>query len=267
MVTNPAPARRPARREQRRAGPAGRARDDQEVPGTALVPRGTAYRQLAGNVLGRKPVADRGYRLGGRQHAFGRHPQIHHLHVADRRLGIQHQPELAGAHGRGDVRQHRAAVAFAGIGVEARRDVHGHAQGIGRVHPRDGRGRHARDLRVQARAEERIHDHRRPAEPLLPHARLAFRGQVDDGIRLERAQHPQEHGGVACDLRRRQGQEDLHVRAPAEQVSGDDEAVATVLAGAAHDADAEPAELRSFPGDDLGHAAAGVFHQHQAGKP
>ncbi len=46
---------------------------------------------------------------------------------------------------------------------------------------------------------------------------------------------------------------------------GDDETVAAILTGAAHHA--HLAETRTFSPDDLGHATAGVFHEHHARHP
>ena len=202
----------------------------------------------------------------GRQDTLAGDAEVHHLDTPHRSRGVEHQAELPGSHGSRDVRLHHGTVDLAGVGVEAGRNVDGHAQGVRRIHARDGGGRHAFHLRMQARSEERVHDDRRPAQPLPPRAGRAFRGQIDDRVRVEAAQNPQEHRRIAADLARWHGQKDLHRGAPAQQVACHDEAVPAVLPRTAHDARVEPREGRTLSGNNLSHPTSGVLHQHQPGK-
>ena len=132
------------------------------------------------------------------------------------------------------------------VGVEARGDVHGHAQRLGRVHRRDGGSGHAHDIAAESGSKQSIHDHNAPAQLLPPCPGVAIRREVNHAIRRERAQHPREDRRVARDLFGGHGQKDLHAGSPAEQVAGDYEPVAAVLARAAHDAHIQTSPFKVF---------------------
>ena len=163
-VTRPdARAQRRAPREQRRARLALGAGDDEEVTGAALVRGRGAARELAPDGRGLEPATH-----GARAARLERHAEVDDLDRSDGRGRVEHEPELARAHGRRQVGAEGHAAHASRVGVEPRRDVDGDLVGGRGVHGGERGRRNARDVVAQADAEDRVDDDARAGEARAP---------------------------------------------------------------------------------------------------
>jgi len=240
------------------AGLARRARDHQQVSRAALV---------RGHLAPRQPIRDPGVveetrRLG---RAGDRDPEVDQLDSAHRRLGVDVEPELARAHGRGEVGAKHGPGGAARVGVEPRRDVDRQLESASGVHRRQRRRRHAGDLAPEADPEHGI-DHQGGArEPLAPRIGRGPRPAVLDrhaAGALERRQH---HRGITRRLGAAGGEQHAGPDPGHRELARDHEPVTAVGACAAHDHDRRLGRTRQLAASDVGDAAARVLHEQQAG--
>ena len=162
----------------------------------------------------------------------------------------QQMPVLAPAEGHGRRRSEGTAEHFAGVAVDAARDIDRDA---GQIAYGAGFGERQCDALQrpgEACAEQRVDDQR-----------LAIEQRQRD--RLDRVLPPVGHGcGIALEPLAGTQETEAHRPAGIGQQPGGDEAVAPVVAGAAKHGDGPRSPA---PHDGVRHRTAGVLHQRQPG--
>ncbi len=247
-------AHRRARGHRGRAGQPDRAPRDEHVPGEELGRAARAARQQRQYLLGDQP----GARLGRRT---ARDADVGDLDAAGVLLARPDpQAGLGGVEGDGHRGVHGLAFYDPRRGVDAARHIHAHHGRAGPLDRRDRLGYSSMGRAAEAGAEQRVDDHGRALErshgllPLRPRAAVEAR-RPRAGQSLEVAR------GIAGELLRGGDAHEHHFPPAVTQQPRDDEAVAAVVALAAHDRDRavghEPLE-RAHDG------AARALHQIEA---
>ncbi len=163
--------------------------------------------------------------------------------------GWMHWPTLGkpkvARHGRADGGAERSPR----VRRQAGGDVDGEDRRAARVHGLDRRGRDARDGRVQPGAEQRVDDGGGAIQPAAERCDVSLAREALD-LAAAAAPSPQHERRVAAHLVRRSDQPHLDRDPGAPQMARDDEAVAAVVAPAAHDDDrpAPRRAVRAAPG-------------------
>ena len=182
----------------------------------------------------------------------------------ERGAGGECEAELGAEEGGGESGFDGGAENLAGVGVEAGGDVEGE-DGLGRVIDEvDGATKVATDFAMSAGAEEGVDDKDGGGEGFGEEGFVS--GESDGGdVEAEAADYFEVDEGVAGDLVEGGEDEGVGEDAGVVEMTGEDVAVAAVVATTGEDDDGTGRVTQHLQGEGSG-ASAGILHEDDAGK-
>jgi len=244
------------------AGLAAPAAHHQDVAEVALVGVLLAREEEAAHIIGRQQI--QGVFRNIEQEI--RRADGHRVQIPRVDAGVaQDQARFGRGEGHGEVGEHRGLHRAVFVGEQAGGQVHGHHRRRRIVDGADDIGLEPIRRLAEPGAEERVHDEMERLQVLAERFQAVRRGDIRDGDVPVIPDDLQVDPGVARDPVGAADDVDVGGDPAQEQVPGNHEAVAAVVAPAADHADVERVEFFELLLQDLHDGNAGVFHEGGAG--